>query len=162
MNTSERLTFREVDIANYYPVMKLEMVPGQERFLDSNAWPLAEAAFVTGFKPEAVYLGETLIGLVSWGPYYPDYGYEKTPETGSLIIDHIMIAAPFQARGLGRRATEMLVEKLRQVPGCQRIVLMLHPQNGVAEKLYASLGFIGIGTTHEDDLIMAIDVEQQA
>ncbi|MGY8997498.1 MAG: hypothetical protein ACKVH7_13735, partial [Alphaproteobacteria bacterium] len=68
MNTSERLTFREVDIANYYPVMKLEMVPGQERFLDSNAWPLAEAAFVTGFKPEAVYLGETLIGLVSWGP----------------------------------------------------------------------------------------------
>ncbi len=162
MTTSGALTFRAVDITNYYPVMKLEMVPGQEKFLDSNAWPLAEAVYVAGFTPEAVYLDEILIGLVSWGPYYPDYGYEKPPEKGSLIIDHIMIAAPFQGRGLGRRTTEMLVEKLRAEPDCRRIVLMVDPRNSVAEKLYLSLGFVRIGTTHEDDLIMAIDVMAKA
>lgn len=162
MTTSGALTFRAVDITNYNLVMNLEMVPGQEKFLDSNAWPLAEAVYVAGFTPEAVYLDETLIGLVSWGPYYPDYGYEKPPEKGSLIIDHIMVAAPFQGRGLGRRTTKMLIDQLRAEPYCRRIILMLDPRNSVAEKLYASLGFVRIGATHEDDLIMALDVVAKA
>jgi diamine N-acetyltransferase len=159
---TEALTFRPVDITNYYPVMKLEMVPGQEKFLDSNAWPLAEATYVAGLTPEAVYLDDTLIGLVSWGPYYPDYGYEEAPEAGSYIIDHIMIAAPWQGRGLGRRVTTMLLEKLRALPDCQRIVLMLDPENTVAERLYRSLGFNQFGVTHESDRLMAFDVEARA
>ena len=157
MNPSGKLELRPVDIANYYPVMKLEMVPGQEKFLDSNAWPLAEAAYIGGFTPEAVYLDDTLIGLVSWGPYYPDYGYGKPPETGSFIVDHIMIAAAFQGRGLGRRTTVMLVEKIFAHPGCQRIVIMHDPNNHIAARLYRSLGFAEIGRTHEDDVILAQD-----
>ncbi len=94
MRDEEILTFRPVDHSNYFAIMKLEMAPGQETFLDSNAWPLAEAAYVEGFTPEAVYLGETSIGLVSWGPCYPDYAYDAPAEDGSTIIDHVMIARP--------------------------------------------------------------------
>ncbi|MBN33294.1 MAG: hypothetical protein CMM46_00690 [Rhodospirillaceae bacterium] len=152
------LELRPVTLANYYEVMKLEMAPGQERFLDSNAWPLAEAAYVTGFTPEAVYLDGTLIGLVSWGPYYPGYAYDEPPETGSLIIDHVMIDQPHQGMGLGRRLVTRLIDKLATRPDCRRIVLMLDPQNHIADRLYTSLGFTQFGVTHEDDRLMALDV----
>jgi len=157
MTDGPALELRPVTLANYYPIMMLEMAPGQERFLDSNAWPLAEAAYVAGFTPEAVYRGEELIGLVSWGPYYPGYAYDQPPEEGSMIIDHVMIARSLQGRGLGRRLVEMLIAKLGAMPGCRRIVLMLHPENEPAARLYDSLGFRKIGVTHEDDLILALD-----
>ncbi|MDG2480467.1 MAG: GNAT family N-acetyltransferase [Alphaproteobacteria bacterium] len=150
--------FRAVDLGNCIAIMELEMVAGQEKFLDSNAFPLAEAAYVEGFTPQAVYLDEELIGLVSWGPYYPDYGYEQPPEAGSNIIDHVMIAAPFQGRGLGRQVVEQLVAKLAGLPECRRIVLVLHPDNTIASKLYRSIGFSQFATTHEGDLVMALDI----
>jgi diamine N-acetyltransferase len=152
------LTFRPVDLQNYFAVMKLEMVPGQERFIDSNAWPLAEAAYVEGFTPEAVYLGETLIGLVSWGPYYPGYAYDKAPQEGSTIIDHVMLARPYQGRGLGRRIVTSLIARLSQRHGARRLVLMLHPDNEVASNLYKTLGFTEFSTTHEGDLLMELPI----
>jgi len=162
MSNPAVLEFRAVNLGNCIAIIDLKMLPGQEKFLDSNAYPLAEAAYVEGFTPEAVYLDEELIGLVSWGPYYPDYGYELPPESGSTIIDHVMIAASFQGRGLGRQVVEQLIAKLGGLPGCRRIVLVLHPDNTIASKLYRSVGFSQFATSHEDDLVMALDIKVQS
>ena len=63
------LRLRDVDLGNYYPtVMMLELADDQRDFIWTNSGPLAEAAYVPGFRPRALYLDDEPVGLGLWGP----------------------------------------------------------------------------------------------
>ena len=150
------LHLRDVDLSNYYPVMMLELADDQRDFVWTNSGPLAEAAYVPGFRPRALYLGDDPVGLGLWGPYYPGYAYESAPESGAYIIDHVMIDKHHQGRGFGRRLVELMVDEMHAIADCQRILLAVEPRNANAIALYRKLGFDDIGRTHEDDILMEL------
>ncbi len=150
------LYLRDVDLSNYYPVMMLELADDQRDFVWTNSGPLAEAAYVPGFRPRALYLGDDPVGLGLWGPYYPGYAYESAPEPGAYIIDHVMIDRHHQGRGFGRRLVDMMIAEMRGIADCRRILLAVEPRNTNAIALYRKLGFEDIGRTHEDDILMEL------
>jgi len=151
------LHLRDVDLGNYYPIMMLELSPDQTAFVWTNSGPLAEAAYVPGFRPRALYLGDEPIGLGLWGPYYPDYAYGEPPEAGAYIIDHVMVDRQHQGKGHGRRLVDMIIAEMRAEPDCQRVLLAVHPGNARAIALYHRMGFVDLGHTHEDDILMELE-----
>lgn len=65
------VTLRDITKANWQECANLNLAPGQEHFVASNAYSLAESKFQPTFVPLAIYAGETMVGFVMYG-YYPD------------------------------------------------------------------------------------------
>jgi diamine N-acetyltransferase len=146
----------DVDLGNYYPIMMLEVADDQAEFAWTNSAPLAEAAYVPGFVPRALYLGDEPIGLGLVGPFYPGYVYDGPPEPGAYIIDHVMVDRRYQGKGYGRRLVALLVDETSARPDCRRILLAVHPGNERALAMYRKMGFADIGRTHEKDILMEL------
>jgi len=150
------LSLRDVDLGNYYPIMMLELADDQTDYVWTNSGPLAEAAYVPGFWPRALYLGEEPIGLGLWGPFYPGYAYDHPAEPGAYIIDHVMVDRRRQGKGYGRRLVDLMIAEMQAQPDCRRILLAVHPGNARAIALYRKMGFAEIARTHEDDILMEL------
>jgi diamine N-acetyltransferase len=144
----------EVTLDNFHDVMALQTAPEQAGFVGSNAESLAECAYIEGFVPRAVCLNDDIVGLVVWGPYYPDLRYNEPPEQQTYILDHVMIDARFQGRGFGRRLVELALGEISFIGDCQRIVLKVETDNRKAIELYRQAGFSECGRDQDGDLIM--------
>ncbi|MER7110486.1 GNAT family N-acetyltransferase [Streptomyces sp. NPDC000229] len=88
---------------------------------------------------------DRVVGHVMWA--YDDEG-------GAYWIGGMVVDADEQGRGVGGPAVRALIRMLARRPDCTRICLTYHPDNGVAARLYARLGFVPTGE-HEDDEIVA-------
>lgn len=55
------------------------------------------------------------------------------------MVDHA-----HQRKGIGRKATELMLEEVEQL-GTEPIVVGYHPDNTGAHRLYESLGFVDEG-----------------
>lgn len=156
------ITLRPVDIGNYFAVMRLSVRPEQAGYLGfgtsqyPNEFALAEAAYVPGFTPRAVYHGDELVGLIVWGPYHAGYRFQDPPVAGTWMLDHVMIAREHQGRGLGAAAIAAALEEIRAQPGCRRIVLSYDRNNTGVAPLYASFGFRPCGNDHEGSPMMEL------
>ncbi len=156
------ITLRPVDRGNYFRVMRLAVTPEQAGFLGfgTSAYPnefaLAEAAYVPGFTPRAVYHRDEPVGLIVWGPYHARYNFQEPPLPGTWMLDHVMIAREHQGRGLGARAIAAALEEIRAQPGCRRIVLSYDRNNPGVAPLYARFGFRPCGTDHEGSPMMEL------
>lgn len=154
--TPADLTLRPVDLTNLALVLALEPAPGQEAYVASNAVALAEAAYVPGQEAAAAWLGDGPVGLAVWGPYHVGDDYLAPPEPGSTMIEHVMIAAPFQGRGLGRRLVELVSQRILADPFCRRAVLAVHENNTTARALYSALGYRAFGRDRDGDPLMEL------
>jgi diamine N-acetyltransferase len=154
--SKDDLRLVDVDLGNYYPIMMLEVAADQGEFAWTNSAPLAEAAYVPGFLPRALYLGDEPVGLGLWGPFYPGYAYDGPAEPGAYIIDHVMIDRRHQGRGYGRRLVELLIGEMQARRDCRRVLLAVHPDNQRAIALYRTMGFVDIERTHENDILMEL------
>lgn len=149
---------RPVNLHNYYRVLLLELAPDQAHYLWSNGNALAEAAYVPDQHAEAIHAGGELVGLATWGRWHPYFAYGDPPDPGSYSLDHLMIAAPFQGRGHGRRALDLLLARIAGRPDCRRIVISIHRDNLVARGLYERAGFREFATGNEDDPLLELVV----
>lgn len=83
------------------------------------------------WQPLAIRSGREVVGFAMWG-FDVDDGHHWI---GGLSID-----VSRQGRGLGRAAMAALIDHLRGL-GATGVALSYAPDNAVAERLYASLGF---------------------
>lgn len=154
--TTDGIELRPVDIGNYYEIIMLEPAPDQARYLWSNGAQLAEAAYVPDITAEAIYCDGAPAGLVCWGPYHPDFRFREPPEPGTWCLEHLMVAAPFQRRGIGRRVFEMVLGRMRALPDCRRVVISVSRDNAIALRLYESHGFRRCGIDAEGDPLLEL------
>ena len=154
--TPPALVLRPVDVTNYARLLSLALAPGQENFVATNAEALVEAAHVPGQEAAGAWLGDDPVGLTVWGPYHVDGDYQAPPEPGSSYIEHVMIAAPFQGRGLGRRLVELVSARILAQPSCRRAVLAVHETNTKARALYTAIGYRQFGTDRDGDPLMEL------
>ena len=79
------------------------------------------------------------------------WGFDTKEESywiGGLVID-----AEYQGKGYGRAAMEALLDYLAAQPGYREAALSCDPENTVARRLYASLGFVETGERVDDELV---------
>lgn len=147
-----KVTTRPVTAANWREAIALEIEPEQREFTPSVAVSLAKAYIQpdgANYDPIAIYSGKTMVGFYSF-IYYPGSMYYCS--IGGFLIDRA-----YQRQGYGRAALLDFLHKVRtQYPECSDVFLTVHPRNGVAARLYTSLGFIKTGDVIDGEEIMRV------
>lgn len=77
-------------------------------------------------------------------------------------VHHVLIDEGSQGRGYGRALMVAVGDWLRSLGTVTRVGLNVVPANEVGWKLYASLGFVPIGTTVDDQTITLARLEDVA
>jgi diamine N-acetyltransferase len=147
---------RDVTKENWQESVRLKLAPGQESFVASNAYSLAESKFMPTFVPQAVYTSAetdgaaTMVGFVMYG-FYPD---GEPPFGQRHWIFRLMIDREHQGRGYGRAALALVLDRLSANPDCPDVLIGHEPENTVAARLYAQLGFAPFATAPWGETIL--------
>ena len=147
--SSGSVTLRDVTADDRERLLELRVARAQRTFVGPVANYLARCLLEMKWQPLAIWADETLVGFVMWA---------RSPDDGSYWIGGFQIDRRYQRRGHGRAALVALIEALRAKPGCREIVLTYLPTNGVAGRLYGSLGFRERGEMIEDEVVARLDV----
>lgn len=136
---------------NFRECVRLKVASEQEHFVASNAVSIAQTYAWKQCVPLAIYDGATMVGFVMYARN-EDEEPSGPPEPGYSIW-RLMIDQRFQGRGYGREAMRLLIDRIRAEPGGTDIAISYEPENDVARKLYASLGFVESGEQDEGETV---------
>ena len=142
MSAPKEIRLEPVTAANWKDVIALELAEGQENFVESNVYSIAQSKFEPSLFPMAIYAGDELIGFTL-------YGYDVEHKT--YAIQRLMIDRRLQGQGYGRAAME-LAEEQAHAKGIGRMELNVFGGNEVARKLYPSLGYVETSVQMAKDL----------
>ena len=139
------ITLREIDEYNFNEVISLKV----EKYCASNLYSLAQAKIFPEAIPLAIYNDDKPVGFIM-------YGIEPR-DNNEYWIDRVMIDEKFQRNGFGRKALEMVIDKIKQDKKHNKIKISTNPENMVARNLYAKLGFHDTGELHGDEVLMILE-----
>ena len=144
------ITLREITRETVRAITSLRVAPEQERFVAPTAVSIAEAHF----SPElawfrAIYLGETPVGFVM---------LDEQPAEAKYFLWRFMVDGRFQGRGVGRRALELVLERVKANPGAKMIETSVVPGPGSPGPFYERMGFVYTGAEEEGERVMRRDV----
>ncbi|HET8524658.1 MAG TPA: GNAT family N-acetyltransferase [Thermomicrobiales bacterium] len=127
-----RVRLAPVDAQNWEDVAHLEVRDDQAEFLTPNVFSIAESKFHPELQPLAIYDGPRLIGFAM---------YARDPADNNYWLYRFMIDRRYQGKGYGKAALRLLLDRLRELPGCAEVNVGYHRENIAAERLYLALGF---------------------
>ena len=130
------LSFRKLGLAEFDGLRNLEFEDA-ERFLEPL--PVILDLVRRGMAHALVGI-EAAGGLVGFYVVHPDARDRSCWWLGWLAVDR-----RWQGAGLGRAGLAAALARLRAVPGCRRVRLLVAPENGVAWRLYERAGFGTVG-----------------
>ena len=137
---------REITSETVRAICNLEVAADQRGFVAPNAVSIAEAHFEPKHWMRAVYVDDEPAGFL--------LTYEDPDETG-FHVWRLMVAEPYQGRGIGRRAMELLLERWRGL-GAAAAGLSVVEGNPAAVSFYESLGFRLTGEREQGELVMRL------
>jgi diamine N-acetyltransferase len=143
------ITFRPVTRENFSAVTELSVTPEQTEFVAPNLYSLAETHVEPTWTPLAIYAGDQLVGFAMFG---------RDDETGRWWIMRYMIDAEHQGRGYGTAALPGLIELIVERHGCCELFLGYEPNNEVASRLYARMGFAPTGEMIGGEIVARLDI----
>lgn len=116
-------------------LLKLELQPGEERFVAPNVESLAEAYVTPTAWPRVILRGDDVIGFVM-----ANFDPENELEPFRCGIWRLSVAAAAQGTGAGRFAVEEVArEALRR--GWTRMTVLWEQGDGGPERFYLKCGF---------------------
>lgn len=136
-----RITFEPIAEANWRATLTLGVRPDQQRFVAEHV-PIAAIVLAKAFirpggkiwQPYAIYADGALIGLIALA-----FTHDSSDD---YWIYHFFIDQRYQGRGYGRRALMAFLQAVPDAhPECQAILLTVHPENHIAQRLYTGAGF---------------------
>ena len=141
---------RPVTKDNWRALVNLEVHEAQRGFVVSNLYSIAESQF--GFDYEGhwdyhafgIYEGDTPVGFLM-------YGFNFSHPSQQAYIQRLMVDEKFQGKGYGRFGMEKMLEIFRADERVKEVSISYEPENDVARKLYASLGFVETGRIIEGE-----------
>ena len=123
-----------VTATNWKACIALELAPGQENFLPSNLYSIAESQFYEQAKSKAIYNEEhQLVGYALFG---------RDIFTHRWKIFRIMIDKFHQRKGYGEGAMREIIKRISKETDGHEILICYQDQNEAARRLYTKLGFI--------------------
>ena len=126
---------------NWKALIKLRVSEDQSHFVASNLYSIAEAQF--GFEDEGhwdfypfgAYVGDEPVGFVM---YCSNFNHSRF----QAFIMRLMVDQRFQGKGYGREIMRLVLNNFRDNQQIKNVGISYEPENVVAQKLYASLGFV--------------------
>ena len=147
--TAPLIKLRPIDRETFRDVLDLETTPAQSAWVATPARYLAICTYEGVWHPLGLYADAGPVGFAMWA---------RDPDDGSYWIGGFLIDRHHQGRGLGRAAMEALIAYLSGEVGAGRIALSYSPDNDVARRLYASLGFIETGEMEGSERVARLRV----
>lgn len=149
---STKVYLEPVTVTNWKACIALELAHGQEKFLPSNLYSIAESQFYEQSRSAAVYNEENL--LVGYALFGRDIF------TNKWKIFRIMIDKSYQCKGYGERAMKEIIEQISKETDGNEILICYQDANEVARRLYAKLGFVerGIDTEGKVTALLKVSV----
>ena len=151
------VTLREVDGSNREAVAALAVAPGQQRYVDSAADSLAEAA---GHTPHpwlrAIYAVDEPVGLIMVA--------ERDPAgPWPYYLWRLLVDQDHQGRGYARQAMSLLVERLRAQPDAEELVssVAVYDDDMTDSPMgfYEALGFVRTGEFNEHEELIKLKLK---
>ena len=144
-------------VANWRALIKLKVREGQNHFVASNLYSIAESQF--GFEDEGhwdfypfgAYDGEEPVGFVM-------YCFNFNHSRFQAFIMRLMVDDKFQGKGYGREIMRQVLDGFRADGRIKNVGISYEPENEVARKLYASLGFIEPGEMLDEETLAVLKI----
>lgn len=151
---THNIALREVTIDNLNDVVDLPLLAHQKDYLASNTYSIAQSKFDPHYQPRAIYCDEVVVGFLMY--HTQDCGVPHQVGIHRFMVDHRQ-----QGKGIGRRALELTLHEIRQIPQVQRITIYYVPENQSAQQFYASFGFQETGIDEDGEMIAVIELARQ-
>ena len=150
-----KITLKAITSDNWRECVKLEVTDEQKNWVAPNVRSLAESAFEPDSRlvPLSIYNDDIMVGFVMYG--HPPYEGHRV-----WAIFRLMDNKDHQGKGYGRAAMKAVIQHISAEPGCDNIYISYEPENKVAAKLYADLGFLDTGQMLEGEVLVRLPVEK--
>ncbi|HEX8033657.1 MAG TPA: GNAT family N-acetyltransferase [Ktedonobacterales bacterium] len=147
------VSLREITKDTVRTVIGLKVAPGQEHFVASNAFSIAEAHFSDIAWFRAIYAGETPVGFIMLA---------DDPDKHEYFLWRLMIDARQQGKGYGCRAVQQLIDYVKTRPGATELLVSYVPGEGSPRDFYVKLGFQDTGRIEDDEIVLRLPLESSA
>ena len=145
---------RSVTKNNWRELAKLQVREGQMNFVAANIWSIAESQFGFDHPTEGHW------DMVAYGIYddklpvgFLMIGYNYTAQETQGFVIRLMVDEKYQGRGYGKFAMNWILDHYRANERIKAVGISYEPENDVARKLYASLGFLETGEIFEGEVV---------
>ncbi len=130
------VSLRELSLENIKAVLALKVTKEQKKvYPRSNGYSIDEGHFPPDDDPvwmRAIYAGDTPVGFLMTS---------EIPENGEYFLWRIMVDAKYQGMGYGRRAVELLIERIKRNGNAKELVTSHLNGDKDAGGFYEKLGF---------------------
>jgi len=141
------VTLREITRENLIDVLRLRVAAEQESLVADNGASIAQGCYHDEAWFRAIYAGETAVGFVM---------LSEKPEVPEYYVWRLMIGERFQRMGFGRRAMELVIDRVRGLPDARELLLGVLPKDGNALAFYAGLGFEDTGRVEDGEVVLRL------
>ena len=144
------VSFRKIDASNYRDALNLKVNEHQINFVAPNDKSLIQSAYEAPDRstPYGIYDGETMVGFLLLT--------SDEDDAESYWVWRLMIGAEHQGKRYGKATMQKLVAETKAEGKYKFLRLSYNPKNTVAQKLYASVGFVEEGVKEEWGEMMAV------
>lgn len=119
----------------------------QRRFVVDNARSIAQAHYSNQVWMRAIYDEETPVGFFM---LHLGSNWDDGIDCPGVFLWRFMIAEPFQGKGYGKAAINLLIKHLRAF-GIPELYTSYHLGEGGPENFYRQLGFLPTGEYYGDE-----------
>ena len=143
--------------SNWQELIKLKVHDDQKHFVASNLYSIAQVQFGDDYAGHwdlhafGIYEGDTPVGFFMYGY---DFEYPKQ----QAFIFRLMVDEKYQGRGFGHFAMEKMLEIFRADERIAHVGISYEPENDIARKLYAGLGFVETGEILGDETLAVLKI----
>lgn len=139
---------KEVTRENFWDVVSLEVSIEQTDFVTSNEVSIAQSKVQPECILLAVYDDDLLVGFVM---------YCIDEDDGEYWIYRMMVDKNYQSKGYGKKAMQLLLDRIKDDNSRNKIFLGVHKKSVAAVRLYESFGFKFNGQVFGSEHIMRLD-----
>jgi len=143
------VSLREITSETVVQICKLSdtLSEQEQKMVAPNAISIAQAHFSDKAWFRAIYADEMAVGFIML------YDDSENPE---YFLWRLMIAGPYQGKGYGRKAIELLVEYVKTRPGARELSTSYVPIEGGPEGFYRKMGFEPTGEVDDGEIVVRL------
>jgi len=141
------VSLRKITAKTARAICNLSVSESQKHFVAPNAVSIAQAYFCRNAWFRAIYAGDTPVGFVML--------YES-PKRGIYYLWRFMIDAKYQHQGYGRKALNLIIERVREKPKAKALTLSVVRAESSADAFYKKFGFDFTGKVEEGEHVMKL------
>jgi len=148
---------RPVTKDNWQELIKLKVREDQKHFVASNLYSIAQLQFGDDYAGHwdlhafGIYEGDAPVGFFMYGY---DFEYPKQ----QAFIFRLMVDEKYQGKGFGRFAMKKMLEVFHADERIEHVGISYEPENEVARKLYAGLGFVETGEILGEETLAVLKI----